>query len=128
MLLSVFLREQIGNTKTERTSLNLEWFYLASGESISVSDRFITWLKTGAIALDKELQTLVAGTVLASSSASSLLEQASLMMQMLSKRWLEDYKRLESEQARAEEGSPFAFRLKQELNRLCKEYLLRELA
>ncbi|MCV5951262.1 hypothetical protein OFN94_41290, partial [Escherichia coli] len=80
MLLSVFLREQIGNTKTERTSLNLEWFYLASGESISVSDRFITWLKTGAIALDKELQTLVAGTVLASSSASSLLEQASLMM------------------------------------------------
>ncbi|MGL0929734.1 DEAD/DEAH box helicase [Vibrio vulnificus] len=128
MLLSVFLREQVGNTKTERTSLNLEWFYLASGESISVSDRFITWLKTGAIALDKELQTLVAGTVLASSSATSLLEQASLMMQTLSKRWLEDYKRLESEQARAEEGSPFAFRLKQELNRLCKEYLLRELA
>ena len=126
MLLSIFLREVIGNTKTEKTSLNLEWFYLNDGQSIC--QRFMAWAKTDGSAWDKDLTDLARGTALAGVSAENLRVNAIKVIKELEGCWLEDYNYLMGEKLQALEDSPYEYRLSIELTRLCKEYLLRELA
>ncbi|MCU8061005.1 DEAD/DEAH box helicase [Shewanella sp. SM55] len=126
MLLAVFLRDVIGSTTTETTSLNLEWFYLP--QDSSVCSRFRDWLASDAVCWDGAIQSLVRGTVLAGYQPYQLRERSAEVLKKLENRWLKEYQYLEAEQASALPESPYAYRLKLEKARLSKEYLLRELA
>ncbi|WP_064604419.1 DEAD/DEAH box helicase [Photobacterium sp. J15] len=126
LLFSLFLKQCVGTTNTEKTSLNLEWFYLPSGNAIC--DDFLAWLESDAVAWDDEVKELVRGTVLAHVQPGVLRNQSAQTLQKQQKKWFNEYEYLEEELKGAEESSPYAYRLKLEKTRLGKEYLLRELA
>jgi len=126
MLLSIFLREKIGTTSTEKTSLNLKWFYLA--EQQSVCDHFIAWVQTDASQWDNDVTHLVRGTALSGDSANTLRSNAINVIKKMAEAWLRDFKYITFEQEQAIKDSPYEYKLRIELSRLCKEYLLRELA
>lgn len=126
MLLSLFLKHIVGATTTEKTSLNLEWFYLPQADSIC--DRFLVWLESDAQCWDAEIDSLVRGTVLAGVKAYTLRNKAKEKIQFLKVKWFNEYNYLTSELRCVTADSPYAYRLYIEQNRLGKEYLLRELA
>ena len=89
MLLSIFLREVIGNTSTEKTSLNLEWFYLS--EQQSICQRFIAWAQTDASHWDIDIIDLVRGTALSGDSANILRSNSIRVIQNMAEIWLRDF-------------------------------------
>lgn len=125
-LLAQFLKYEVGNTTKEKTSLNLEWFYLPVGESIC--ERFLAWLSSITNQWDTNIQALVRGTVLANSSPHRLRIKAFETISKLKDQWVKEYTYLENELATSAEGTPYAYRVKVEKYRLGNEYLLRELA
>lgn len=125
-LLAQFLKYEVGNTTKEKTSLNLEWFYLPVNESIC--ERFLAWLSSTTNQWDTNIQTLVRSTVLANTSSHRLRVKAFETMSRLKDQWVKEYSYLENELATAVEGTPYAYRMNIEKYRLGNEYLLRELA
>ncbi|MGB0943919.1 MAG: DEAD/DEAH box helicase [Marinomonas sp.] len=125
LLLSVYLREEVGDTSKEKTTLNLEWFF--SGED-AICTRFILWLKAGANKTNNAISELTKGTNLYDVPAPTLREKTAKAIQVHLDKWQKDYQYLINEQVNAIKGSPFAYRLEVELKRLCSEYLLTELA
>ncbi|MGF1692376.1 DEAD/DEAH box helicase [Photobacterium kagoshimensis] len=126
LLLSLFLKHSIGTTTTEKTSLNLEWFYLPQGDS--VCDHFLAWLSCDSHEWDSDVSSLVRGTVLANSQPNLLRQQACTSIAQLKDKWFKEYHYLERELKTAGVDTPYAYRLGIEKIRLGKEYLLRELA
>jgi superfamily II DNA or RNA helicase len=126
LLLSLFLKHAVGTTSTEKTSLNLEWFYLPQTDSIC--DRFLVWLESDSYCWDQDIKSLVRGTVLASINPLMLRERAKGVIQVLKIKWFNEYNYLENELAVVDTDTPYAYRLGIEKIRLGKEYLLRELA
>ncbi|MEM0514269.1 DEAD/DEAH box helicase [Pseudoalteromonas sp. YIC-827] len=126
LLLSLFLKDKIGVTSKEKTSLNLEWFYLPSGDSIC--DQFLSWLETESQERDKGIESLVRGTALAKCIPAALRNNAVQTVKRLKERWFKEYLYLEEEILSAQPETPYAYRLSIEKTRLGKEYLLRELA
>ncbi|CAV18548.1 DEAD/DEAH box helicase [Vibrio atlanticus] len=126
LLLSIFLKTQIGSTNKEKTSLNLEWFYLPEGNA--VCDSFLNWLESDARDWDSDVTALVRGTGLAGSQPSALRASASKVIQQLKNKWFNEFNYLEQELLGADAESPYAYRLGLEKSRLGQEYLLRELA
>ena len=125
-LLAQFLKFEVGSTSKEKTSLNLEWFYLPVGESIC--ERFLAWLSSITNQWDTNIQTLVRGTVLANTSSHRLRVKAFETISKLKEQWIKEYTYLQNELATAVEGTPYAYRMSVEKCRLGNEYLLRELA
>lgn len=125
LLLSIFLREKVGRTTKEKTSLNAEWFYLGDD---SICAKFINWLSFSDLDCDSAVKILVKGTALASHSPSLLREAAIEKITELRNYWLKEYEFLQAELSTAQDDTPFSYRLKMELTRLCGEYLLRDLA
>ena len=125
-LLAQFLKYEVGNTTKEKTSLNLEWFYLPAGQSIC--ERFLLWLSSMNNQWDTDISALVRGTVLANTSSHRLRMKAFETISKLKDQWVKEYTYLEDELATSAEGTPYAYRVKVEKYRLGNEYLLRELA
>ncbi|HFQ5206917.1 TPA: DEAD/DEAH box helicase [Vibrio vulnificus] len=126
LLLSLFLRTQVGSTTKEKTSLNLEWFYLPQGSS--VCDSLLTWLEADSSEYDHQVKSLVEGTGLSGVRPDVLRRHAADVIQKLKTRWFDEYDYIEAELKVAEADTPYAYRLKLEKTRLGNEYLLRELA
>ncbi|WP_298444456.1 DEAD/DEAH box helicase [uncultured Ferrimonas sp.] len=126
LLLSLFLNRQIGTTSKEKTKLNLEWFYLP--ESDSVCERLLAWLDSDAHHFDKELLTLVNGTVLQHHTSFNLCANAAVKVRRLRDCWLNEFNYLNTQLTSAINGSPFEYRVNKELYRLKNEFVLRELA
>lgn len=125
LLLSIFLREKVGPTTKEKTSLNTEWFY--HGDD-SICAKFINWLSSSDSDCDSALKILVKGTALSSFSPNLLRGAAIDKITELRSYWLKEYEYLQAELSTAQDDTPFSYRLKMELARLCGEYLLRGLA
>jgi len=125
ILLSIYLKEEVGDTSKEKTTLNLEWFF--SGND-SICARFILWLKAGSNAINEAILGLSKGTDLSELPASKLRENTAKAIEVHMNKWQEDHQYLMNEQVSAEKGSPFSYRLEIEVKRLCSEYLLKELA
>ncbi|QUM81405.1 DEAD/DEAH box helicase [Moritella sp. 5] len=126
MLLSIFLREEVGTTSTEKTTLNLEWFYVSDEQSIC--EKFKAWILADANNWNRDLKALVRGTALAHETPEHLRSSAVKVISTLEKIWLAEFNYLNVEKTKALKESPYEYRLKLELSRLTKEYLLRELA
>ncbi|MEB3736496.1 hypothetical protein ULF88_25925 [Halopseudomonas pachastrellae] len=117
----------VGTTQTERTNLNTEWFF-SEDAGQSQCARFIEWLSVAVSTADDALRALVKGTALNGVSADQLRRTTAEAIKTLQARWLDEYRYLVGEELQAKPDSPYQKRLRMEKNRLCKEYLLRDLA
>ncbi|RLP54977.1 MAG: DEAD/DEAH box helicase [Ketobacter sp.] len=127
LLLSVFWKEEIGQTDTERTSLNAQWFFGGElGESLC--DQFVIWLQRSQLACDVDLANLVKATALQGVNPLQLRTHAREAIEVLQKRWLDEYRYLVEQLSKALPNSPYYTRINLEMRRHCEEYLLRELA
>ena len=124
LVLSIFLRTCV-NTVTERTKLNLAWFFGNGAESIC--NRFIIWLETGPKELEEPVQRLVMGTGLAGRAFQSIFSEGITTLRGLQEKWDNESQIL---QARLAAATDQAFRraLELELKRHQEEYLLKELS
>ncbi len=126
MLLSLFLNQVVGDTSKEKTSLNLEWFYLP--EDNSICDHFLAWIESDASYWDADIMFLVRGTVLSQKSANLLRKNAAECIFKLKDRWFREFHYLENESINVDIESPYAYRLNMEKTRLTNEFLLKEFA
>ncbi|MBW8190310.1 DEAD/DEAH box helicase [Neiella marina] len=126
LLFSLFLNRKVGTTDTEKTKLNLEWFYLPAEDS--VCGRLLDWLESDAHQFDDELSSLVKGTVLQHHSHESLCANAARVIRELQQRWMQEYDYLQRQLQTALKDSPYEYRINKELYRLVSEFVLRELA
>lgn len=127
-LLGIFLRNVIGETAKEKFFLNLEWFYASETPEDAPCLRFINWLEGNPLQLEKEINTLKSQTKLESSSIDSLVRTTAQTIKLLNERWLKEYQYIQAELGSADKESAYAYKLNGDLNRLCNEYLLRDLA
>jgi DEAD/DEAH box helicase domain-containing protein len=126
LLLSIYLKEVIGNTQKEKTSLNLQWFY--EDETQSTCVRFKGWLGQQTPEQKQHVKSLVKGTALDAMQVGYIIDRTSKAIEKLESDWIYTFKRLIAQLEKAGKDSPFEFRIKQELARHRKEYLLKELA
>ena len=128
LLLSIFLRDVIGSTNKEKTSLNLEWFFLPSEGGQSVCDKFIAWASGNANTLEKTLKDVLKGTVLSTVPAWNVIDDTNQAIEKLSERWITHYRQLKTAEQDATPESAYEFKVRVELTRHTNEYLLKELA
>ncbi len=127
LLLSLFLNDQIGKTESEKTKLNLSWFYF-SDVGLSICKQMTAWLKTDAVKFDNFIINLVKGTALEIKRPSQLREKAADLLDNLQSCWRKEYDYLTQELSSTGKSTVYAYRLSKEIQRLTDEYLLRELA
>lgn len=126
LLLSIYLKEVIGTTQKEKTSLNLQWFFEDDG--LSTCERFKAWLGQQTDSQKKNVVSIIKGTALEPMQVEVVMDRTSQVISDLESSWLYTLKRLNAQLDKAQRGSPFEFRIRQELSRHRKEYLLKELA
>ncbi|NLQ16865.1 DEAD/DEAH box helicase [Marinomonas sp. M1K-6] len=127
-LLGIFLRNIIGETVKEKFFLNLEWFYTTGASERAPCARFVNWLEGNSLQLEKEIKTLTSQTKLENSSVEGLVRTTVQTIELLNERWLKEYQYIQAEFGSADKESAYAYKLNGDLNRLCNEYLLRDLA
>lgn len=127
LLLGQFLKQAVGNDGVERTKLTTEWFYLAQSGSAPCTV-FIESLNRSHHDADADVQYITRGTVLESTSPEQLRSDACTSIQDLQEDWCKNYSWLHEELEDAVPRSVYRARLEREMDRLCNEYLLRELA
>lgn len=125
LLLGSYLCDVVGQTQTERTSLNTAWFFEGE-QTTSQCDQFMSWLGSACLPIDDSLNILVRSTALAGVEPVKLRRHTCESIKHLSARWIEKYRFLKSELVASKEA--YRKRLELELTRHSKEYLLRDLA
>ena len=128
LLLSIYLRDVIGTTDKEKTSLNLQWFYESEDGVISTCDKFKAWMDSASVPIEEALKSLVRGTALAGNEVRSIINSSKKAIEKLQASWLSQLNNLSSALKSASKDSPFEYRITLELARHRKEYLLKELA
>lgn len=128
LLLSIYLRDVIGTTDKEKTSLNLQWFFESEDGVISICDKFKVWMDSASAPIEEALKSLVRGTALAGSEVRSVINSSKKAIEKLESSWLSQLNNLNSALKSASKDSPFEYRITLELTRHRKEYLLKELA
>ena len=127
LLLGHFLTRTVGAGGVERTKLTTEWFYLGESEPAPCIE-FLKSLDGAAHEVDADILHLTRGTVLESSRPEQLRSEARSNMDALQQDWCANHSWLKEELDRSAPESAYRARLDRELDRLCNEYLLRELA
>jgi superfamily II DNA/RNA helicase len=128
LLLSIYLRDVIGTTDKEKTSLNLQWFFESEDGVISTCDKFKAWMDSASVPIEEALKSLVRGTALAGNEVRSIINSSKKAIEKLQASWLSQLNNLSSALKSASKDSPFEYRITLELARHRKEYLLKELA
>ena len=128
LLLSVYLRDVIGTTDKEKTSLNLQWFYESEDCVVSTCDKFKAWMDSTSDPIEEAVKSLVRGTALAGNEVRSIINSSKKAIEKLQASWLSQLNNLSSALTSATKNSPFEYRISLELARHRKEYLLKELA
>ncbi len=123
LTLSVFLRSYASGS-TERTKLNLVWFY---GGEESVCDRFIQWMKLTPAELEEPVRRLVKGTGLSGRSLSAIFADGLSILQAIQHQWVNEHRVLK-EKLHHSQDEAYKRALGLELKRHEEEYLLRDLA
>ena len=127
LLLGDFLTRTVGAQGVERTKLTAVWFYLGESGSAPCTD-FIESLNGPEHEVDDGIVYVKRGTVLKHLLPEQLRNDARANIQKLQEDWCKNHSWLKGEWDRAERESVYRARLERELDRLCNEYLLRELA
>ncbi|MEJ2045001.1 MAG: DUF1998 domain-containing protein [Reinekea sp.] len=127
-LLGAFLTTQVGETKSDRTNLQLIWFFLPEGGRDSFANEFKNWIQLLPTKYQSGIKAIISGTALNSASVNSLIKSATHKLEEIQSRWINEYEYIDAQLSTAEKESPYAFKLESEKNRLCSEYLLRDLA
>lgn len=128
LLLSIYLRDVIGTTDKEKTSLNLQWFYESEDGVVSTCDKFKAWMDSVSDPIEEAVKNLVRGTALAGNEVRSIIHSSKKAIEKLQASWLSQLNNLSSALTNATKDSPFEYRISLELARHRNEYLLKELA
>ncbi len=127
-LLGRYLVDVIYSTDKEKINLNLEWFYLPDIGGKSVAERFSLWVMSLENSYLDGVKKLVKGTALSGVSPDILVKQTAKKILELSEKWVGEYKYIQTELNDTAPNGPYAHKLDNEKSRLCREYLLRDLA
>lgn len=127
-LIGQFLNEEIGITTKEKFNLDLEWFHLAINGTKSIAQRYISWVMNSHKLYKTALENLVQGTALTHVPILSMCQYSADKIIKLTEQWNSEYKYITKELASTDPDGPYAHKLNQEIGRLCREYLLRDLA
>ena len=122
LALSIFLRRQ--PSSTERTKLNLAWFY---GGEPSVCDAFIAWLSSAPKELKDPVQELIKGTGISDWPLINIFESGLAILKEIRDQWVGENRILE-EKTSTHKDDAYKKALQLELKRHKEEYLLRDLA
>lgn len=128
LLLAEFLQHVVGNTKKEKTALNLQWFFEPDESRQSVCERFTVWLDSSFNVVEAKIRKLVQGTALESHEANRLINNTKEQIKALERKWVDQFNDLSGKLKNAVKDSPFEYRIEMELARHRSEYLLKELA
>jgi DEAD/DEAH box helicase domain-containing protein len=128
LLLSIYLRDVIGPTNKEKTTLNLQWFYESEGEELSVCEKFKAWMDASSHHIEDPIKSLVRGTALAGNEVRSIINSSKQSISTLQNSWLNQLEKLLAALNSAQKDSPFEYRINLEIFRHRQEYLLKELA
>lgn len=128
LLLSIYLRDVIGPTVKEKTSLNLQWFFEVEDDQLSICEKFKAWMDAYTRHIEDAVKSLVRGTALAGTEVNSIINDTKKSIEALQRRWLKQLNALNSALSSASKDSPFEYRINLELVRHRQEYLLKELA
>ena len=124
LALSIFLKTQV-RPQTDKTKLNLKWFY-SCGEN-SVCNSFIGWLASTPNELEDPVRILVNGTGLSGRSLSGIFSDGIDILKTIEDKWSSEHQTLLDHIKNAHDGA-YKKALKIELQRHEEEYLLRDLA
>ena len=127
-LMGRFLIEEVGLTNKEKFNLDLEWFNAKLNGEKSIAERYINWLKTCDKRFESALSTLIEGTELKKIPLTQICKRSAKKIEEITTRWLKEYQYIENELVGVDPDGPYAFKLNSEKSRLCREYLLRDLA
>ena len=127
-LMGRFLIEEIGLTSKEKFNLDLEWFNSKVNDEKSIADRYINWAKMCDKQLQSSLTILVKGTALRNTPLALICKHSALKIEEINKQWVKEYQYIENELMGADPEGPYAYKLNSDKSRLCREYLLRDLA
>lgn len=133
LVLSHFLNHVILGQHENQLKLQTGWFYTNEKNGLP---RFRRWLEAKDDAniqhLYKGVRMLIRNTALDGRAMDALFLQVKEEIEIVSQKWLREYHQIKDQQESLEElmqtDRPAAGALKHQLNRLEKEYLLRELA
>lgn len=128
LLLSIFLREEIGDTTKEKTKLNLQWFFESEEGMLSICQKFKAWMSAKSSVLEPNIKSLVRGTALAGIDIFNIINASKEKVEELESVWLTHLNELKTALDYAQKDSPFEYRINIELQRHRDEYLLKELA
>lgn len=136
LLLSTFLKEISKVTETEVTSLTCNWFFNGDELESSPAEKMSRWLHSFLIEnqhakLEYGIQTIIKGSILASSSHKHIIERAIEDLRLAKDSWLPEYIKLSKELnalASVPETDPYKRKISFDINALGKEYLLSVLA
>lgn len=126
-LLSDYLCNVIGTTQVEKTGLTTQWFYNRD-TGLSRCGAFIVRMQTATLSIDNEIVKITAGTALSGIDPMALRKRTIEALEKLDDRWVRTYHYLNDEKEKTNVDSSYGYRLKVELTRHCKEYLLRDFA
>lgn len=124
LVLSLFLRSY-GGGNTERTKLNLKWFY--GGGEESVCNRLINWLSLTPRELEEPVRKLVKGTGLSGRSLSAIFDDGLFILKKNQSQWVGEYETLQAK-LNSSDDEVYKRALILELKRHEDEYLLRDLS
>ncbi len=136
-ILTHFLKQKNIILHAETIKLHCHWFFYAEESAISTADKAQKWLdkmkRNPDPALADGLTAIVKGkaTALNGKDHKTLLNNCKQALAVIQKSWLDEYKKLNTEYAQAGgagDTDPYNRRIKKDLERLEKEYLIRELA
>lgn len=128
LMLSIYLREVVGTSGSEKTALNLQWFFESDEQAISISHKFMAWLEALPENTHMIIKDIVRGTGLAQFDTHHIVKKTHDKVKELDSKWNAQLKYLLDILNQAEPESPFEYRINKELGRHRGEFLLKELA
>ncbi len=132
-ILTHFLKQDSIANETETIKLDCHWFFCTEGADISIAEQVQTWLnqmmKNITPTLADGLRAIIDETALKDYRHETLLDKCKQTLATIQKSWLEEHNKLHIEYDKAGGAKdPYKNRLKRDIERLEKEYLITEMA
>jgi len=137
MIFAYFLKQVIGVSQKQNTTLDCGWFFCKDDDNLSQFERFCGWIEEfNAISIPEELEkgltALIKNTILSGVPLVNITTKSIDVLTDVDDKWQSEYLPLRTEFDKSEHSSTnepaYKKRVERDLERLKGEYLLAELA
>jgi superfamily II DNA or RNA helicase len=136
LIFGYFLKQIVGVSQIQNTSLDCGWFFCKNDDNLSQFDRFCDWVlgfDSSSIpkSLSEGLASIVRNTILSGIPVLNITTKSIDVLTVVNEKWQSEYLPLRNEFNRAAQigvNDPYKKRVERDLERLKGEYLLAELA